>query len=85
VARRAAFFLPLLEGVGVDLVLCDHSHCYERSFLIDGHYGFSFEFDRTDLKGGGDGREGGDGAYRKAPIPHAGTVSARSTPPVAPP
>ena len=23
--------------VGVDLVLTGHSHCYERSYLIDGH------------------------------------------------
>ena len=33
--------LPILESRGVDLVLCGHSHNYERSFLIDGHYGDS--------------------------------------------
>ncbi len=32
-------FLPILEAGGADLVLSGHSHCYERSFLLDGHYG----------------------------------------------
>src|SRR5262249_49559418 len=34
-----------LENYGVDLVLSGHSHSYERSFLIDGHYGKSSTFD----------------------------------------
>lgn len=34
-------FLPILEAAGVDLVLSGHSHCYERSHLLDGHYGLS--------------------------------------------
>lgn len=33
--------LPIIEAGGVDLVLCGHSHCYERSYLIDSHYGYS--------------------------------------------
>lgn len=33
--------LPILEQYGVDLVLNGHSHCYERSYLLDGHYGKS--------------------------------------------
>lgn len=33
--------LPLLEQHGVDLVLSGHSHMYERSMLIDCHYGTS--------------------------------------------
>ena len=36
--------LPILEDAGVDLVLSGHSHSYERSFLIDGHYGTSSTF-----------------------------------------
>lgn len=36
-------FLPILESYGVDLVLGGHSHTYERSFLLNGHYGFSQE------------------------------------------
>ncbi|WP_448701350.1 purple acid phosphatase family protein [Mucilaginibacter sp. AW1-3] len=31
--------LPILERYGVDLVLCGHSHDYERSRLMAGHYG----------------------------------------------
>lgn len=30
--------VPILEQYNVDLVLCGHSHVYERSFLIKGHY-----------------------------------------------
>jgi hypothetical protein len=33
--------LPILEGAGVDLVLSGHSHDYERSQLMDCHYGLS--------------------------------------------
>jgi hypothetical protein len=33
--------LPILEAEGVDLVISGHSHNYERSYLIDGFYGFS--------------------------------------------
>jgi len=41
--------LPVLEDHGVDLVLCGHSHNYERSYLIHGHYGFSDTFDTTTM------------------------------------
>ncbi len=34
-------FLPTLEAYGVDLVLAGHSHVYERSAQIKGHYGLS--------------------------------------------
>lgn len=57
--------LPILEAAGVDLVLTGHSHSYERSFLIDGHYGTSDTFQPSMLKDGGDGRIGGDGPYKK--------------------
>jgi 3',5'-cyclic AMP phosphodiesterase CpdA len=67
-----------LEEYGVDLVLCGHSHSYERSFLIDGHLGKSPSFDPlTHGKDMGDGRVAGDGAYRKAGAgmtPHEGAV-----------
>ncbi len=36
--------LSILEARGVDLVLTGHSHAYERSWLLDGHYGFSNTF-----------------------------------------
>lgn len=32
--------IPLLEAEGVDLVLAGHSHCYERSALIQGVFGY---------------------------------------------
>src|SRR4029077_13037151 len=57
--------VPILEAAGVDLVLAGHSHSYERSFLIDGHYGPSTSFLETMKVDGGDGREGGTGAYSK--------------------
>ena len=57
--------LPILEAGGVDLVLGGHSHCWERSFLIDGHYGFSGTLTETMKIDGGDGRPDGTGAYRK--------------------
>ncbi len=36
--------LPMLEKAGVDLVLSGHSHMYERSDLINCHYGLSSTF-----------------------------------------
>jgi len=38
--------IPILEKYGVDLVLCGHSHVYERSYLINKHYNVSFTFKR---------------------------------------
>jgi acid phosphatase type 7 len=71
-------FNPILEEGGVDLVLNGHSHSYERSFFMDGHYDDSDEFDSDDhVVQEGDGRPGGDGAYRKqeaAPSAHDGAV-----------
>ncbi len=32
-------FIRILERYGVDLVICGHSHDYERSKLMKGHYG----------------------------------------------
>ena len=74
-------FLPMLEAGGVDLVLSGHSHCYERSKLLNGHYGFSSSFDSTNVVQPGSGREAnGVGAYRKPdglgenPIGNRGTI-----------
>ncbi len=57
--------LPILEDGGVDLVLTGHSHSYERSYLIDSHYGNSNSFNASHQVDGGDGRVDGDGAYEK--------------------
>lgn len=70
-----ATLLPLLEAHGVDLVLSGHSHVYERSFLLDGHYGDSSTLDPLSMVlDGGDGDPAGDGPYVKAPGTHGGTV-----------
>lgn len=68
--------LPLLEDAGVDLVLCGHSHSYERSYLLDGHYGTSGTLTPAMLIDSGNGRANGDGAYVKPDggAAHAGAV-----------
>ncbi|MEN8260391.1 MAG: metallophosphoesterase, partial [Pseudomonadota bacterium] len=69
--------LPILESYGVDLVLTGHSHSYERSYLLDGHYGKSSTLTSGMILDNGDGREDGDGAYFKTqlgPLPHDGAV-----------
>ena len=61
-----AIFLPVLEQGGVDLVLTGHSHVYERSWLIDGHYGKSDTFNAAQhVKQKQDGRADGQGVYTK--------------------
>lgn len=64
-------FLPILEGGGVDLVLGGHSHIYERTFLLDGHYGLSTTLTPAMKLNAGDGRPAGNGAYLK-PLADAG-------------
>ena len=69
--------VPILEAHGVDLVLTGHSHSYERSFLIDGHYGISSTFNAGTMgKNMTSGRSGAPGAYAKPadPTAHAGAV-----------
>ncbi|MEE8251586.1 MAG: metallophosphoesterase, partial [Gemmatimonadales bacterium] len=57
--------LPILESYGVDLVMGGHSHAYERSFLVDGHYGTSSTLTNQMRVDDGDGQEDGNGAYIK--------------------
>jgi len=65
-------FLPMLEDNGIDLVLAGHSHSYERSYLINGHYELSNTFDLSTntvgSTGDGDGKINGDGAYSKTTL-----------------
>ena len=78
--------LPILEAGGVDLVLTGHSHNYERSYLVDGVYGYgtspnfvtpSFNTLLADgrILDAGDGNPSGDGAYQK----HSGGTSNNGT------
>src|SRR5688572_8283507 len=57
--------LPIMETNGVDLVLCGHSHAWERSWFIHGHYGLSSTFNESMKINTGDGRADGDGPYQK--------------------
>ncbi|WNM58153.1 FG-GAP-like repeat-containing protein [Candidatus Nitrospira allomarina] len=79
--------LPILEAGGVDLVLAGHSHAYERSYLIDGAYGYgtapnfatpSFNVLQADghILNAGNGNPSGTGAYQKSAggVSHDGTV-----------
>ena len=71
--------LPILEEYGVDLALTGHSHSYERSFLLDGHYGTSGTLLPSMIKNSGSGRPSGTGAYTKPSsgiAPHEGAVYA---------
>lgn len=65
-------FLPLFEDYGVDLVLSGHSHSYERTFFLNGHYGLSSTFNSAihtvGVTGSGSGQSENEGAYYKAPV-----------------
>ena len=59
--------VPILEQYGVDLVLSGHSHSYERSYLLDGHYGRSDTLQPHMIKDASGGRPCETGGYFKAP------------------
>ena len=68
------YLLPILEAAAVDLVLSGHSHMYERSHLMDCHYGQSDEFGDDNIVS--DGIYGQYKEYRKPKnnIAHSGAV-----------
>jgi hypothetical protein len=69
--------MPILEMGGVDLVLNGHSHDYERSYLLHGHYGTSTTLQPGMILDEGSGRESDTGAYIKptsGPLANQGTV-----------
>ncbi len=71
------YVVPILDDYGVDLTFTGHSHSYERSFPIEGHYDVSGTFDASMLTATGDGDPAGDGPYLKpivGPDPHSGIV-----------
>lgn len=72
-------FLPILEAGGTDLVLSGHSHSYERSYFLKGHYGLSGTFNSTTMTKGANGDLSGrddtaDGAYSKTDVDTEGAV-----------
>jgi hypothetical protein len=72
--------LPILEQHGVDLVLCGHSHNYERSKFIQGHYGDTSSYSDVlfALDTGSGNVTAGANAYSKShpANSHGGTVYA---------
>jgi hypothetical protein len=70
--------LPILERGGVDLVLSGHSHMYERSMLLDCHYGDSDSLTPTMQRDAGGGRPDDGGYKKRSPTlaAHEGTVYA---------
>lgn len=58
--------VPILESYGADLILCGHSHNYERSFLLNGHYGHSSSLQPSMVLDSGGGRPEDSGAYLKS-------------------
>lgn len=72
-------FLPVLEQGGVDLVLGGHSHAYERSHLLDQHYGASATLTEVMKRDAGGGRAAEGRPYHKHlynPRAHQGAVYA---------
>ena len=69
---------PVLEAAGVDVVVSGHSHSYERSMLINGHYGASTTFRscaNVVQSGGGNGPSQNDTYIKPAGfVANAGTV-----------
>jgi len=57
--------IPILENGGVDLVFSGHSHCYERSYLVNGHYGNSSSFNASMKLDGGSGNYPTNCPYQK--------------------
>ena len=58
--------IPVLESHDVDLIVCGHSHVYERSFLIKNHYGKSDTWDPAQhLVNGTNGNFSAGNAYIK--------------------
>jgi len=56
---------PIIENNGVDLVLCGHSHSYERSYLMHGHYGTSQTLRASMILDSTSGRPEESGPYQK--------------------
>lgn len=68
--------VPRLEEAGVDLVLSGHSHCYERSWFIDGFIATPTPANSGTIIDAGNGRPDGNGAYGKDYGGHRGAVYA---------
>jgi hypothetical protein len=69
--------LPVLEAYGLDLYFAGDNHAYERSYLLDGHYGLAATLTSSMILDPGSGRAEDTGVYDKhtrGPTPHQGAV-----------
>lgn len=70
-------FNPIIEQYGVDMVLTGHDHNYQRSYLINGHYGGKTSFTAANMVNGTSGNEAAGLPYVKytnGPVKDKGTV-----------
>lgn len=70
-------FAPVWEAYGVDLVICGHTHVYERSYLVKGAYGDPDEITPFNFVQTTSGKESLGEAYLKyttGQTPNQGTV-----------
>jgi hypothetical protein len=65
--------VPLLESFHVDLVLCGHSHIYERSYFMKGHLGLETDFNAAQYPQGNI-VQSGYGPFIKTSLNPHGTV-----------
>lgn len=65
--------MPILDDHGVDMLITGHDHTYQRSYLLDGHYGDRRTFDPAKhMKSKSDGRRE---PIVKGHGPHSGMVT----------
>lgn len=57
--------VPLLESFDVDMIICGHSHVYERSYLLNGHYGLSNSLSSSMILDNSNGNKAQGNAYIK--------------------
>ena len=72
-----ANIVPILDSAGVDLVMSGHSHSYERSKFLNGHYGVSTTLSKQEVIVAKDGHDDQSRTYTKPqmkPQPHSGSV-----------
>ncbi len=70
-------FAPIWEQYGVDLVVCGHSHVYERSYLVKGAYGNTADINPTNYVQSNNGIDSMGQAFVKytgGTNPNQGTV-----------
>jgi len=71
--------VPILESYGVDLILSGHSHSYERSYMLHGHYGYSSSLESSMILNNSNGNALQGNGYHKVESPDGkGTVYAVS-------